>query len=31
MLLRGHAPHDTQLADLLADPSTTPALLWPGQ
>lgn len=31
LLLRGHAPHDEQLAALLADPHYTTALLWPGE
>lgn len=31
LLLRGHTPHDEQLAALLADPHYTTALLWPGE
>lgn len=31
LLMRGHAPHDAQLAALLSDPSITTALLWPGE
>ncbi len=27
--MRGHAPHDEQLAALLSDPGYTTALLWP--